>query len=60
MAIGTHTPRQIKDVTQLAAKRLQHLREGVDEMLETESKAPINPEVAAHKGKVEYYFLVLF
>lgn len=38
--------RQIKDVTGLANKRLIHLREGVDEMLENEAKAPINSAVA--------------
>jgi ariadne-1 len=39
--IGSHAPRQIKDVTGLAGKRLQHLREGVEEMMENTSKLPI-------------------
>jgi len=44
-------PRQIKDVTGLAGKRLQHLREGVDEMLENEQKAPIIPAVAEKRDE---------
>jgi len=40
--VGSHTPRQIKDVTGLAGKRLQHLREGVEEMMES-TRLPIPP-----------------
>lgn len=46
---GTHTPRQIKDVTGLAGKRLQHLREGVEEMMDASLKPPILAEVSEHK-----------
>jgi len=44
--IESQNPRQIKDVTGLAGKRLQHLREGVEEMMEDENKVPIQREVA--------------
>jgi len=43
--VGTQEPRQLKDLTNLASKRLQHLLEGVSEMLETPSKAPFIPSV---------------
>jgi len=47
--VDSYTPRQIKDMTGLAGKRLQHLREGVEEMMESAAKPPIIAEVQENK-----------
>jgi len=49
--VGTKEPRQIKDLSLLAAKRLQHLVAGVEEMMESKHKLPVNTEVISLMNK---------
>jgi len=49
--VGVKEPRQIKDLSLLAAKRLQHLVAGVEEMLENKHKLPVIQEVISLLNK---------